>query len=82
MLHGGVRALHLKSLYNGRFGTRRKFGYIGYLAKWGWGSKMQGRGMAVRAQPSAGLQVLQVIDFAISHFLLCQFLAAVTQRTI
>ena len=30
--------VHLKSLYNGRFGTRRKIGYIGDLAIWGWGS--------------------------------------------
>ena len=42
---------------------------------------MQGRGMAIREQPSAGLQVLHVNDSVVSHLLL-QFLAAMTQQTI
>ena len=48
---------------NEQFCTRRKFGYIGEFAKWGWGSKMQ----AVRVQPSAGLQVLQANGCAVLH---------------
>ena len=51
--------IHLKFIYNGRFGTRRKFGYTGDLAKWGWGSKMLFSGGSSVCRSSSCLRIFK-----------------------